>query len=105
MYEIRLCIYRDDETTDEKVDWSIVDSFGLYESKHGAEHVAAHLACLYFEFVELYCATHGCDGISFDVVDLNISYAVTAYELSAAGNVTEWHDEECHEFANGWKVI
>lgn len=101
MYEVQLCSFVEDEASCEKSNWLIADAFGEYETRREAEYVAAQLACCYYEFIAFYCATHGCDGVSFDVIDRTIDNAVTAYELSAAGQVSEWRETECHE----WRMV
>jgi hypothetical protein len=101
MFKVSLCTYVENEQTCEKDNWLIADEFGEYATQETAEAVAARLVCSYFEFIDFYCATHNCDGVSFDVVDCEKDEAVTAYELTAAGQATEWRENECHE----WKVV
>lgn len=101
MYEVSLCCYRENEKTCEKDEWYIADTFGEYESLDVAHKAASMLTAHYRGFVELYCVTHECDGISFDIVDTETENAIAAYEVSAAGNVTIWHESECHE----WRLV
>ena len=95
-YKVSLCTYIENERICEKDNWLIADEFGEYTTQTLAERVAADLAVHYYEFVALYCATHECDGIAFDVVDTARDEAVVSYEITAAGQVEEWRETECH---------
>ncbi len=99
MYEVKLVTYC--EGPDERDEWYIADMFGEYESLKTAHELAATLVARYSEFILLYCATHECDGVSFDVVDTKSNEAIAAYELAADGTTTTWHENECHE----WRLV